>query len=168
MIIGFSQRRQTVSETSGPLELVAVLEIDVRSLIVSEINYDVTFETPISNMDRTADVGAINPGPANIFDHDALFGTTNETVGDLEDSRKLPNGQIILSTPLAITIINDFKPECVECFTISIASPDITGDRDIYECFDDDDNMDMFFCLHEICIEEDEDDGLFIDICVCV
>ena len=165
MIIGFSQRRQTVPETSGPLEQVVILPVDVRSMIVSEIDYNVTFEAPISNVERSADVGEIDA--VNLLNHDALFGTINEPFGDLQDSRKLSNSSNILSSPLTITIINDIKPECEECFTISIASPDVAGDRDIYECFDDDDNMDMFFCLHEICIAVDENDGLFVDSCLC-
>ena len=162
MIIGFTQRRQTVSEADRPFPQDQSFEItvNVSSMIVSEINYDVFFEAPASNIGRTANVG--DNQSDDILDHDALFGSVNPITGDLEDFRPLINGSTVLSTPLTLTIINDFNPEPMECFTIDIASPDVIGDRDIYECFDDDDNMDSFFCLHEICIEDD--DGLFSDI----
>ena len=157
MIIGFAQRRQTVSETDGILALSFLITVDVRSMVVSEINYNVTFEALASNMGRTANVG--DNLAANLFDHDALFGTLNATTGDFEDLRLLFSGSTTLNTPLTLTIVNDFNPEPEECFTIDVASPDVAGDHDIYECFDDDDNMDSFFCLHTICIEDDE--GLF-------
>ena len=164
MIIGFVQRRQTVSEASPIVSPIPVLSfpinVDVLSMIVSEINYTVTFEAPASNMGRTAKVGDYRA--TNLLDHDAIFGIFNATTGDLEDTHLLMNGSRTLQTMLTITIINDFNPEPEECFTIAIASPDVAEDRDIYECFDDADNMDSFFCLHDICIEDN--DGLFRDI----
>ena len=168
MVIGFVQRRQTVSEAHGNTPLMPALFFDitvnVTSMVESEINYNVTFEAPASNADRDADVG--DNLAANLLDHDALFGILNATTGDLEDMRVLFSGSKNLSTVLSLTIINDNRFEMLECFTISIASPDVAGDRDIYECFNDDDNMDSFHCLHEICIEDDE--GLFSDIYVNV
>ena len=163
MIIGFTQRRRIVSEADGPFrqDLSFLITVDVGSMNVSDINYIVSFEAPASNMGRTANVGD-NQALYYTFDHDALFGTFNATTGDLEDLRLLPSGSTILSNPLILTIVNDFNPEPEECFTIDIASPDVAGDRNIYECFDDDDNMDSFFCLHEICIVDD--DGLFSNI----
>ena len=155
MIIGFAQRRRTVSEADTPF-IMFEITVDVRSMIVSEINYEVSFEVPASNMWRTANVADLLS--ANILDHDALFGFFNATTGDLEDARLLINGSTFLSFPLTLSIINDFNPEPLQCFTIDIASPDVA-----YECFDDDDNSNSFFCLHEICIEDD--DGQFRDTC---
>ena len=162
MTIGFTQRRQTVSEAVEPLILDQIFEItvDVRSKIVSEINYYFNFGIFASG--RTARVGSIET--ANTFDHDVLFGFINPFTGDLEEARHLINGSKVLSSPLKLTIINDFNPEPLECFTIYIGSPDIPGDQSIPECFVDDDNSDSFFCEHEICIEDD--DGLFRDICL--
>ena len=164
MIIGFTQRRQTVSEADRPFIQDQSFEItvDVESMIVSERNYDIIFETPASNMGRTANVG--DSQSANILDHDALFGSFIPFTGDLEDRRLLINGSKVPSSPLTLTIVNDFNPEPLECFTIYIASPDVPGDQSIPECSDDDDNSDSFFCLHEICIEDD--DGLFRDTCL--
>ena len=158
MIIGFTQRKQTVSEADrpSPLQLSFDITVDVMSMIVSEIDYIVFFVAPASNVGRTANVG--DTQPINILDHDALFGKFSATAGDLEDFRLLKNGSTVLNNPLTLTIVNDFNPEPIKCFTIDIASPDVTGDRDIYECFGDDDNSDSFFCLHQICINDD--DGL--------
>ena len=151
MIIGFTQRRQTVSETDRQNQSVTI-NVEVRSMLESEKSYTVTFKAPSSIMEHVE-----CNHPMNLLDYDALFGDFNATTGNF-DLCLLINGSTVLSTPLTLTIVNDFNPEPVECFTISIASPGIAGDRDIFECFDDDDNMDMYFCLHEICIEDD--DGL--------
>ena len=162
MIIGFTQRRQTVSEDGGThtQNQSFLISVDVMSMVQSDINYTVSFEAPATNVGRTASVG--DNQAVNILDHDALFGYFNAATSNLEDLRLIINGSKNLSTLLAITIVNDFHPEPIECFTIGIASPDVRGgDSVIYECFDDDDNMDSFFCLHEICIEDD--DGLFSD-----
>ena len=133
------------------------INVEVRSMLESEKSYNVTFKAPTSIMGYAG----CNQ-PMNLLDYDALFGDFNATTGDF-DVRLLINGSTVLNTPLTLTIVNDFNPEPVECFTINIGSPGIAGDLDIFECFDDDDddNMDMYFCLHEICIEDD--DGLFID-----
>ena len=162
MIIGFAERRQSVYEAGDSLVPVLSFQISVhvRSMVESELNYNVSFEAPASNMGRTADVA--DSQATNLLDHDALFGNINPTTGDLEIERLLISGILALQPPLMLTIVNDFIPEPLECFTIDIASPDVIGDRDIFECFDDDDNSDSFFCLHEICIEDD--DGLFKDI----
>ena len=161
MIIGFTQRRQTVSEADRPhvQNQSFLISVDVMSMVQSDINYTVSFEAPATNVGRTASVG--DNQAVNILDHDALFGYFNAATSNLEDQRLLINGSKNLSTLLALTIVNDFNPEPIECFTIGIASPDVRGGNSIilYECFDDDDNMDSFFCLHEICIEND--DGLF-------
>ena len=161
MIIGFAQRRQTVSEADRPRrqDQLFPITVDVRSMVVSEINYNISFLAPASNLGRTATVG--DNGAANIHYYDALFGYLNATT-DLEDLRLLFSGNKVPETPLTITIINDMNPEPVECFTIDIASPDIAGDRETFACFDDDAEMDSFFCLHEICIVDD--DGECFDI----
>ena len=159
-IIGFAQRRRTISEGDRPFMQYFDITVDVRSTIPSEITYGISFETLASNMGRTANVG--DNTATNIIDHDALFGNFNATSGNLEVVRLLLSGSTILSTPLTLTIVNDFNPEPLECFTISIVIPARGRGCDI-ECFDDDDNSDSFFCLHEICIQDE--DGLFRDIC---
>ena len=160
MIIGFAQRRRTVSEVDRafPHDRLFFITVDVRSMVVSEINYNVSFEAPASNIGRTANVA--DSQPTDILAHDALFGTFNAATGDLETQRLLINESTITTTPLTLAIINDFKVEPLECFTISIVSPD--RGHSIYECFDDDESSNSFFCLHEICIEND--DGLFIQV----
>ena len=156
IFIGFALRRRTISEADRPFPYVQTFDItvDVRSMVVSERDYGVYFEAPGSNVGRTARVGAHTTN--DVLSHDALFGFLNATTGKLEDARLLFRGSTVLLSPLTITIINDFNIESQECFTISIVR------QRVYECFDDDDNSDSFFCLHEICIEDD--DGLFSDI----
>ena len=159
MIIGFTQRRQTVLEAHTPFPQAQSfpITVDVRAMVASEINYTVSYKTPASNVGRTANVA--DSSPANLLDHDALFGYFNPSTGDLEDIRHISNGSIV---QLTVIIVNDFNVELLECFTIEVFSPEVVGDRDRFECFDDDDNSDAFFCLHELCIEDD--DGLFRDI----
>ena len=165
-IIGFAQRRRTLSEADRPFpqDQFFQITVDVRSMEVSDLNFNVTIEAPGSNVGRTANVGDV--GTSNILSHDALFGILNATTGNLQDVRLLPSGSMTFISPLTLTIINDFRIEPLECFTMSIVSPDRERGRDTYECFDDDDNSDSFFCLHEICIEDD--DGLFRDVCLDV
>ena len=165
MIIGFAQRRQNISEADRPFpqDQIFQLFIDVRSLRISEININVTFETRRQQGDgRIAEVEELQV--MDFLDHDALFGTLNVANDDLEDNRTLFSGMTVLQNRLNVLIVNDMGAEPVECFELLITSPDVEGDRDIYECFDDIDNSDSFFCLHEICIVDD--DGLFISICL--
>ena len=154
MTIGFTQMRQNVSEADRPFpqDQRFSIDVDVRSEGVSEIDFNVTIEVTGSGAAKVADIRA------DITGNDALFGTLNETTRELMDTRLLVNGSTVLQTPLRVTIINDMDPEPRECFQLLITSPDVEGDRDIYECFNADDNSDSFFCLHEICIEDD--DGL--------
>ena len=154
MIIGFTQRRQTVSEAdrAHTQNQSFLISVDVRSTVYSEINYTVSFEAPASNMGRTATVG--DNGAANMLDYDALFGYFNAATGDLDDQYVFVDGSTNLSDPLTLTIVNDYNPEAMECFTIGITTPDESGN--MYECFDENDDMDLFFCLHEICIEDDD------------
>ena len=164
MIIGFSQRRQTVSEADRPFtqDQSFIINIDVRSMIMSEINYNITFETDSNiHVSQKANVGDIQQN--NTLDHDALFGEFNTVTSHLQNILDLFSGSTVPNSPLTVTIINDFTPEPQECFSISISNvvSDTVRSRDIYKCFNEEEDVDMFFCLHEICIEDD--DGLFVD-----
>ena len=145
-----------MSEADVPNVTEFQITVNVMSMIVSEMNYNVIFETPNRSGIGVPDVGGLK---SSISGHDVLFGTFNENVDDFQEIHILSSGS--LSAVFIVKIANDLLPEPVECFTISIVSPDVAGDRDIYECYDDDDNRNMFFCLHDICIEDN--DGLFID-----
>jgi hypothetical protein len=59
--------------------------------------------------------------------------------------------------PLRTTVINDFIPEEKECYSIGIFPIDVPGRRELFECNDDADMADNYFCEHTICIENDDD-----------
>ena len=166
MIIGFINRTSNISEADRQFQQQQrfLFEVAVMSMGVSEITINVTIETrPTEGPGRIAEVAHL--AVMNFLDQDALFGSINPD-GDLDIVLGLVTGSTILQTPLRVTIINDMDPEPVECFELLIVSPDVPGDRDIYRCFDDNVNSDSFFCLHEICISDD--DGLFRGICLDV
>ena len=159
MTIGFTQREQTISEADRPFpqDQRFFLDVDVRSEGVSEIDYNVTIVNETRPM-MASGVARVADIRADITGQDALFGIINAITGDLEDTRLLVNGSTALQTPLTVTIVNDMDPEPVECFELLITSPDAAVDRERYVCFDDDDSSLSFFCLHKICIGDD--DGL--------
>ena len=156
MIIGFSQRRVTVSESDAlPDEDLFQHQIDVHSMRLSEIEYEVQFRVLNTG---TADVEATNLQSSNIYD--ALFGVRDNPQEPLEDSRPLPIYNLELIDPLNAMIRDDFNAEDdEECFTIVILSPDLQNDRNIFTCNGDDVDATDFFCLYTICILDD--DGQF-------
>ena len=150
MIIGFTQRRQFVSESDAPFGSLN-LTLDVRSLRVSEREYGVQFRVLGTG---NATVEAINVQFSIHFD--ALFGVRYGEEYPIEDYRRLFVGSLT-SSPLITTIINDFVPEDpLKCYEIRIVSPDEFGFRDIFTCNEDENNPMSFFCLHTICIEDDD------------
>ena len=163
MIIGFSQRRQTVSEADRPFikDQSFSTDVDVMGMITSELNYNITFEASSGNMGQKSSVG--DTQQKNMLDYDALFGEFSHSTGNLQVTSRMVSGSTVPNSPLTVTIINDFTPEPQECFTMSIGIviPDIVRSRDVYKCFDEEEDVDSFFCLHEICIEDD--DGQFVD-----
>ena len=156
MVIGFTQRMQSISESDGPEGANSFpLEIGVHSLRHSEIDYEVLFRV-LSNSNAT--VEAVNLQFQIQFD--AQFGITDSKQDPIVDSRFLLAGSLELASPLIVSIINDFNPEdLIKCFTIRIVSPDIVGDRDIFTCNEGFDAVD-YFCLHTVCIFDD--DGKFL------
>ena len=153
MVIGFSQRIQTVSESEAPEGSDSlILTLDVHSLRFSETDYVVQFRALESS---NASIEAVNVQFRLLFD--ALFGTTKSPEAPITDNRGLRRGNLRLSNTLTITIINDFVSEDpLKCLTIRILSPDVVGDRQIFTCNEDEDKQLDFFCLHTICIEDDD------------
>ena len=150
MVIGFSQRRQTVSESDAPPQQDSFdLTLNVHSLRLSELEYEIQFRALRTG---TAHVESIDF--ENITRVDALFGTRADRADPLVDSQNLTISTLEVST--VTKIIQDFSPELLECYTIRILSPDIARDRDIFTCFEDEDNEMDFFCLQTVCIEDDD------------
>ena len=143
MIIGFRQRNQTIVESDNTIIL------HVHSLRSSEFDYEIVFRY-LQNS-STASVESLNN-----YNYDAQFGNHNFLTGHLEESHILHGGSLGLRNPPQITINDDFFPEEDECITISIGSPEIEGQQNNFECNDDFINSTDFFCLHTICILNDD------------
>lgn len=152
MVIGFTERMQRVSEGDGPEGADSFpLQIDVHSLRLSEIEYEVQFRV-LEN--SNASVEAVNQQFSVRFD--VQFGNRDSEQNPIVDSRFLFVGNLELGSPLIALIINDFVPEdLIECFTIRIVSPDVVGDRDIFTC-NEEPTAEDYFCLHTVCIIDDD------------
>ena len=143
MIIGFTQRGQTVSESHTPPEI----SLGVNSSRISELDYEVLFRVLETG---TATVEAFNMQFQTRFD--AVFGTTFDEQSPITDQRVLMAGSLELSR-IETRIVNDFIPEDpIECFEIRILSLDIMT-RILFTCNEDEAD---FFCIHTICIKDDD------------
>ena len=103
-----------------------VLSLDVHSSILSELDYEVQFHNP-----KRKDIKK-------------------------RFSSKLYNGSFDLAIPLEVEVRNDsiFEPE--ECYTIAIINSGHVQHCESFTCNTDEDNKTDFFCLHTLCIEEDD------------
>ena len=151
MIIGFTQRRQTVSESdAAPGVDTLFLFLGVNSSRISELDYVVQFHVLETG---NATVEAFNVQFQPRFD--ALFGTTEAANNPIEDSRVLWAGTQELSEIVTI-IVNDFAPEDpIECYEIRIFSLDIMT-HILFTCNEDEADPVDFFCIHTICIKDDD------------
>ena len=92
---------------------------------------------------------------------DALFGV-RFAEGFLEERHILRNGTSQLISPLTAFIRKDFQIEEKECFTVQILPLDIgfgSGQNEevqSFVCNEDEVNAVDNFCLHTICIEDDD------------
>lgn len=151
MVIGFQDRSLTVSESdSGSGSDSFQREIVVHCLRKSERDYRVLFRLQQSS---TAFVEALTLQFSSGYD--ALFGNRDNPGDPIQDERILRVGGFFFS-PLTTLIRNDFLPEETECFSILITSPDIPGFRTNFECNTDESGATDFYCLHTICIEDDD------------
>ena len=154
MIIGFTTRSQTVSEGDAPPGSdFNVLTIDVATERISERVHTIVFRHLESASTAIVQSFLIQRDPA----FDALFG--NEDNDPLEEIFHLQPGENVI--PSRVTeVLNDFRFEDDECYTIRIVITDYWGGRELFTCNHDADMADNFFCLHTICITND--DGKFM------
>ena len=153
MVIGFTTRSQTVSEGDAPPgNDFNYLRIDVATERTSERLYTIVFRHLESASTAIVQSNVIQRDP--LFD--ALFG--NEDNDPLEERFVLPTGSDVIPS-LVTSVRNDFRPEDDECYTIAIFTTDVSGAHELFDCNDDNDMADNFFCLHTICIIND--DGRF-------
>ena len=155
MIIGFSQRSQTV------IEMSTLLMLNVHSLRLSELDYEVRLRHLSSC--STASIGKFMfpfSGP-----YDAYFGARKGSETNLNVSLDALEISVVMfsGSPARIPTIvtDDLLHEEDECYTIRILSPSI-GLHETYACNEDYDNPNDFFCLHTICIEDNDPTGLHI------
>ena len=131
-----------------------MIPLDVRAMIISEKEFMVNFI--LLSASTNTEVQATN---LVLKSPDALFGTRESATAEITDTRTLKVLETIVGTPtpLDATIIDDFRPEGEESFTIEIRIPD-SGDRDNFECTTDEEVPPPggFFCRHTIFIVDND------------
>ena len=138
MIIGFRQRSQTIIERD------MVLSLDVHSLRFSELDYEVQFHLQQRSRSSTS----------NVYDHfDVQFVNGDNASDPVIFSSKLPNFSLDLAVVPQVYVQNDSSIEPEDCYTIVILSPD---NVESFTCNIDENNSTDLFCLHTICIEDDD------------
>ena len=151
-MIGFSQRSQTTSESDVPLGLdFSILPINIHAS--RPVDRDYIFMLRLLENISNATVEGINVPFGPLVD--ALFGIRSES-GDrvIQESRLILTGDVEPFGGSAFTQIrNDFRIEERECFTIQIFSG---GTSNNFSCNEDTTNATDLFCLHTICIEDDD------------
>ena len=159
MIIGFTTRRQNVSEGDArPGDDFIMLTIDVETERISESNHTIIFR----HLESASTAIVQSEGITNLslrFNplFDAIFG--NDLSDPIEEIVILkPGSDEIRARPTSV--LNDFRSEEEECYTIGIEKPDVEGGRELFVCNNDVDMADNYFCRHTICITDD--DGRFM------
>ena len=155
MIIGFTQRSQTVSESMALPGGVFPLPIHVATLRTAEREHPMIFRVQEASSSAIVEpIGAV-VDPV----YDATFGSRDNNGNRIEVVFVLK--ALDDAVPSMITFIkNDLRPENEECFTIRIFPVDVSGRRELFSCNEDDSGADNYFCLTEICIEDD--DGRYV------
>ena len=149
MILGFGQRRQTVSEADAPPgEDRFVLDILITSIRPSEVVYPFIVRSVIEGQPIIDPVDNIqNPTFDGLFGY-REYGSINNLV--LLEEPRVNTSMLSL---LQVTIRNDNLPEDEECFELSISRVDPGPQVVTFLC---NDAGDEFLCQHEICIEDDD------------
>ena len=150
MILGFGNRRQTVSEADEILpgdEFINV-EVFITSLRTSEIAYPVGVRSVIEGQPIIEPSGDIqNP----MFD--GSFGNREEKTMNNLVYMEILNVNNLALPEIEIDIRDDLLPEEQECFDLSIfpVNPDVMTENFVCNTAGDE-----FLCEHTICIEDDD------------
>ena len=146
MVIGFEIRNQTVSERQAPSGMD---RFPIRINITSERTSDLDYYVPLRYVDNVGE--AILEGfQSTTLEFDALFG-----YGDPPEVEQVlfAGSQQLQETSF---IINEFLAEDRECFSLRVVVLDAgPGVRTNFRC-NEDGAGDAFFCLHTICILDDD------------
>ena len=151
MVIGFTERRRTVSESMAlPGFDFFPLPIDVATLRTAEREHPMIFRLQMSSSSAIVEP----PGTGNIF-VDALFGSRDDTDGPIDVFLVLDALDDVIRSRTAF-IRNEFYIEETECFTIRIFPVDVPGRHELFLCNKDDVGATNYFCQTTICIEDDD------------
>ena len=115
-----------------------------------------TFRVSVLDSISTATVHSVNNLQYTpLSSPDAVFGYT-------ENENDSPKEYHVLDydSSIFVEIRDDFVPEERECFTLQIFPPDAST------CNEDEENANDFFCLHTVCIEDDDIKGLLLLLCI--
>ena len=153
MVIGFTQRMRTVSESDAPEEEeFFTIDIDVATLRPSEREHTMAFRVQLSA--STAIVESKNDQSNPHLD--AVFGTRDYPDDPLQQRFTLQHLADTVPS-LTVKIRDDIRHEYEECFTIRIFQT--YAWRDLLSCNEYEDGATNYFCEITICIEDD--DGRF-------
>ena len=143
MIIGFSQRRQTVIESDTTITL------DVHSLRSSELDHEIMFVI----YSRYAFEATVESVLFPLHTHfDAQFGIRQDDEPyyySLVENHTLYSGDQLING-IETIIYDDQVPEREECYTIYA----LWADQDF--CYHD---YEDYFCYHTICIKDNDGYG---------
>ncbi|CAI8015468.1 hypothetical protein GBAR_LOCUS9583, partial [Geodia barretti] len=143
MVVGFTDRFQTISESIFPDqdEEQFDITITISSKRVSEQEYRMQF--------------SLQPGLTNATVVPLISSTPNFDVRfGAQESDLVPGSRSITITA---EVKDDLRPEDKECFTVLIETID-TALRATFSCISDGDTSEQsYFCLHTVCIVDDDD-----------
>ena len=149
MLIGFTQRFRTVSESNAlEGEDLFTIHIDVATLTTAEREHPMIFRLQSRG---TAIVEPGNDIQNKLFD--AVFGNRLYH-GPIQEEFNLEH-LVTTIPPLQAQIRDDLRPEEEECFTIRIFPVDVPGRRELFVCNEDGSNATNYFCETTICILDD-------------
>ena len=156
MIIGFTERRRTVSEGIVPQgDDEFRLTYDVAALRTSERDHLMTFHLlegiSTATVNTRQELGDFNI----LLNNDAVFGEEREENDPIEVSLSLSRGSTTLPQDLPTFIRGDFNAEDDECYTVRVFAVDVPGVRQLFTC-NAEANATNYFCEHEICIIDDD------------
>ena len=154
MVIGFTQRFRTVSESDVMEgEDLFTIYIDVATLTTAEREHPMEFRLQSGG---TAIVEPGNDVQNQLFD--AIFGVRLEPGASIEEGFILES-LVATIPPLQAHIRDDLRSEEKECFTIRMFSLDVSGRRELFVCNEDESGATNYFCETTICILDN--DGMF-------
>ena len=154
MVIGFTQKIQTVCECDDPTLELLPINIEVAATTTAERDHPMIFRLQSGGTATVEPIGS----DENLF-FDALFGTRAQPGAPIQEEFLA----VIQSLPTDIR--NDLRPEEEECFTIRIFPVDVPGRRELFSCNEDEDEDGSsgsgsgeanYFCATTICIEDDD------------